>query len=122
METEYSVEAMVPANRPVRIQAIDAFDARLVPSDFNVAGGTIKIAAGRGTGTGASGKVEILTAPVQNLGQNIKNPDVVVAQFDAILVPSGTFFLLFDPLAGTLKRVKMTAADGQGRKLLYIDN
>jgi hypothetical protein len=122
METEYSVEAMIPNTRPVRIQAIDAFDARLSPSDFNVAGGTIRIAAGRGTGTGASGKVEILTSPVQNLGQNIKNPDVTAAQFDATNVTSGTYLLLYDPSAGTLKRVKMAAADGQGRKMLYLDN
>lgn len=122
METEYSLEDMIPSQRPVTVHGIDAFDASESPTDFNVTGGNLRLMAGRGTGTGLSGRIEIMTAPVQNLGQNVKNTGVTVASFDANQVASGTYFLLLDPNTGTLKRVKMAPVDNMGRKMLYVDN
>ncbi len=121
MESEYSIEPQIPSQRPVRIHGIDALDARPNPSDFNVAGGNLQLMAGRGTGTGTSGQVQILTAPVLNLGQNTKNTPQISASFDASTTFNETRFLLYDNQTNTLKRVKVASADGQGRRVLYIE-
>jgi hypothetical protein len=117
-------ESYLPTHRKVVLHGTDAYDARVTPSSFDVAGGDIALMAGRGTGTGRGGKVQLLTAPpASGTAFNEKNPAVVAAEFDeSTTATDGTRLLLFDLQTNTLKRVKLTAPDGQNRKLLYVEN
>lgn len=113
-----------PVNRKVVLHGTDAFDARPVPSSLHVAGGDIVLMAGRGTGTANGGRVQLMTAPpAAGTTANDKNPAVVAAELDdSTTSADGTRLLLLDIQTNTLKRVKLTPADGNGRKLLYVEN
>lgn len=117
------VPGNLPTYKPIVFHGPDAYDARPIPDSFNISGGDLIMASGRGTGTGASGKFQIATAPiVQGTGQNEKNPLVVALQVDGSTTSSdGTRLMLLDISTGTMKRVKIAPADGNGRKMLYID-
>lgn len=92
-------------------------------SGTDIAGADAKIAGGQGTGTGASGKVVIQTAPTGTTGTSL-NALVDAAQFDASKTSGDTRFLLYDVTAGTMKRVTLGAADsgGTGFKVLRVAN
>lgn len=123
-DAEYGVndDNFFPANRTVVLHGHDAYDARTSPSSFNIAGGNLAMMAGRGTGTGAGGKFQVYTAPVASAGQNEKNTPVLALEVDASTTSSdGTRLFLYDLQTSTLKRVKLAPADGNGRKMLYVD-
>lgn len=123
-DTEYGVndDTYFPADRAVVIHGLDAFDSRPVPSSFNIPGGDLALFAGRGTGTGASGKISFLTAPPSGVGQNEKNPGVVAFEIDAGQgAYDGTRLLVLDLYNNQLKRVKLAPADGSNRMVLYVD-
>lgn len=93
-------------------------------SEYNVAGGDLAVASGRGTGSAIGGKLRIKTAPVSGTaGQNEKNPLVDAAYFDSENSVD-TRFVLLDVTTGTYKRVTFGAADsgGLGKKVLVVDN
>ncbi|MFN8349465.1 MAG: hypothetical protein U0X91_30980 [Spirosomataceae bacterium] len=117
-------ESYWPAYRKVVLHGTDAFDARPTPGSFNVAGGDIVLMAGRGTGTANGGRVQLMTAPpASGTAPNEKKPAALGLEIDDSTTPAdGTRLLLLDIQTNTLKRVKLTAADGNGRKLLYVDN
>jgi hypothetical protein len=61
--------------------------------------------------------------PASGTAPNDKNPAVLAAELDDSMTPAdGTRLLLLDIQTNTLKRVRLTAADGSGRKLLYVEN
>jgi hypothetical protein len=116
---------VVPSEVTKTVHGQDAYDSKETPDDFNVAGGHLALAAGRGTGSGDSGEVKIQTAPVASAGQNVKNTLVDAAKFDGVLAAAGdTRFLLLDLTDGTLKRVSFGADDsgGAGYKVLRVEN
>lgn len=124
-DVEYGVnsDSYYPSNNAVVLHGLDAYDDRETPASFNIAGGDIAIMSGRGTGTGVSGRVQLLTSPPSGVGQNEKNPAVVGLEIDASTNPyDGTRLLLYDLYNSTLKRVKLAPPDGSGRMMLYIDN
>lgn len=112
-----------PSLIPIVIHGFDALDETGSPTN-DVAGGPLRLAAGRGTGTGASGTVDIQTAPSAGSSNNTKNALVTAAQFDASTTADDIRMLLWDVTAASLKRVSRGASDsgGSGYRLLRIPN
>jgi hypothetical protein len=128
------------------IHGMDAYDARFDqdPKRFNaaqydpndkatwthrvdkdVAGGSLNVAAGRGTGMAAGGAVNIQTAPAGKVSQNRKNPLKTGLRVDAdYSAADATPMLLWDNNANRLKRVKVGPPDsgGKGFRALVIEN
>lgn len=92
-------------------------------SGTDIAGADVNIAGGKGTGAGATGKVNVQTAPVSGSSSTL-NTLVNAAQFDATTTAGQTRFLLYDVDNATLERVTVGAADsgGAGFKVLRIPN
>ncbi len=61
-----------PSLIPIVLHGFDAYDATGTPTN-NVAGGDLLLAAGVGTGTAASGNVDIQTATASGVSSNTKN-------------------------------------------------
>jgi hypothetical protein len=118
-----SVESVDPTTVESTIHGKDAFDARATPSETNIQGGPLSLAAGRSTGTAKGGSVKIKTSPAGGSSNNTKNTLITAAEFDAEVGVS-TRFLLLDVTTGTLKRVSFGAADsgGTGFKVLRVEN
>lgn len=128
------------------IHGMDAYDARFDqdPERFNaslyrdddpetwvhrvdkdVPGGSLIIAAGRGTGTAEGGQLEFQTAPAGDVSQNRKNPLKTAVKVDTDFhTPHATPMLLWDNTTQTLKRVYVGPPDsgGKGYRALVIEN
>ena len=61
-----------PSTTNIVLHGMDAYDSTASPTN-NVAGGTLKLAAGRGTGTAAGGSVILQVAPAGGSSNNTKN-------------------------------------------------
>jgi len=92
-------------------------------SGTDIAGAALNLAGGQGTGTGASGVLNLQTAPAGTTGTSL-NALVTVAQFDASTTATHTRFLIYDVDTGLLSRVTVGANDsgGAGFKVLRIPN
>jgi len=93
--------------------------------DKDVPGGSLHIAAGRGTGTATGGAVELQTAPAGNVSQNRKNPLKTGLRIDTdYITKNGTPMLLWDNRARRLKRVLVGPPDsgGKGFRALVVEN
>jgi hypothetical protein len=91
----------------------------------DVAGGSLHIAAGRGTGTADGGAIEFQTAPAGTVSQNRKNALKTAVKFDTnYAAENATPMLLWDNQAKTLKRVMVGPPDsgGPGFRALVIAN
>jgi len=128
------------------IHGMDAYDARFdqnpqrfqqelfdenVPATWthreekDVAGGSLHIAAGRGTGTAEGGAIEFQTAPAGTVSQNRKNVLKTAVKIDTnYAAQNATPMLLWDNQALTLKRVMVGPPDsgGPGFRALVITN
>lgn len=71
-----------PSSTPIAIHGFDAYDATASPTS-DVAGGSLILAAGRGTGTAAGGAVSLQVAPAGGASNNTKNTLVKVVEADA---------------------------------------
>lgn len=93
--------------------------------DKDVAGGSLVIAAGRGTGTADGGAIELQTAPAGTESQNRKNALQPGLRIDTeYQAKNATPMLLWDNNARKLKRVYVGAPDsgGPGFRALVIEN
>jgi hypothetical protein len=93
--------------------------------DKDVAGGSLHIAAGRGTGTAAGGAIELQTAPAGKESRNRKNPLQTAVRIDTdYAAENGTPMLLWDNQARKLKRVMVGPPDsgGKGFRALVVEN
>lgn len=132
--------------RTFTIHGMDAYDARFdqdpkrfrrelydedVPAtrrhreEKDVAGGSLHIAAGRGTGTAVGGAIAFQTAPADTVSQNRKNALKTAVQIDTdYAAENATPMLLWDNRAKTLKRVMVGPPDsgGPGFRALVIAN
>ncbi len=91
----------------------------------DVAGGSLHIAAGRGTGIADGGNIELQTAPAGAVSQNQKNQLKSAVRIDTnYSIQNGTPMLLWDNGAKTLKRVMVGPPNsgGQGFRALVIAN
>lgn len=91
----------------------------------DVAGGSLHIAAGRGTGTANGGSVELQTAPAGEVSQNRKNKLKTAIRIDTnYSSENGTPMLLWDNSAKKLKRVMVGPPNsgGPGFRALVIAN
>ena len=91
----------------------------------DVAGGSLHIAAGRGTGTADGGVIEFQTAPAGTVSQNRKNALKTAVQIDTnYAAENATPMLLWDNRTRTLKRVMVGPPDsgGPGFRALVIAN
>ncbi|MAE63213.1 MAG: hypothetical protein CMJ18_02975 [Phycisphaeraceae bacterium] len=142
--SRWDVRSAVPDT--VSIHGMDAYDARFEqhperfdaskfdpadPStwvhrpDVDVAGGSVHIAAGRGTGRGDGGAIELQTAPPSEHSVNRKNRLRAGIRVDTdYQTPDSTPMLLWDNRTGRLHRVKVGPPDsgGPGFRALVIDN
>lgn len=115
----------IPANTMTTIHGHDAKDLRDNPSDFNVAGGHLRLAAGVSTGTGAPGRVSLASASVLqgNPGGNIKRQlwDFIVV--DGQEDTNGMLGITLN-LNGIQKRIKVGSPNsaGAGFRTLSIEN
>ena len=140
----WDVATMKPGTYTIHAQ--DAFDARFVQDpgrfdaakyrkedtntwthrvDQDVAGGSLHLAAGRGTGTAPGGVIELQTAPAGNISQNRKNPLKTAIRVDTDYVTEdATPMWLWDNRAKKLKRVFVGPPDsaGPGRRALSVEN
>lgn len=110
-----------------RREAYDANDPAtwIHREDKDVAGGSLHIAAGRGTGTAAGGAIELQTAPAGKESRNRKNPLKTAVRIDTdYAAENATPMLLLDNRAGKLKRVMVGPPDsgGPGFRALVIEN
>lgn len=112
-----------PTANPVTLHGPDAFDDAAVPIN-NVAGGDLRLAAGRGTGTAIGGKVTIQAAPAGGVSNNTKNALVDVAEFDLSVTAGDLRLLVYSVDAGAMVRVSSGAADSEssGFRSLRIPN
>ncbi len=78
----------VPNLTDINLHGFDAFDATGSPTN-NVAGGVLRMAGGRGTGTAAGGRVVLSVAPAGGSSNNTKNALVDVVQ----LLSQGFLFI-----------------------------
>jgi hypothetical protein len=132
--------------RNYTIHGMDAFDGRFAqaPEDFDekkynpedkttwihkaqkdIAGGSITLAAGRGTGTADGGSLILQTAPAGVKSQNRKNPLKTAVKIDTDYKTKGaTPMWLYDNNANKLKRVYVGEPDsgGKGFRALVIEN
>lgn len=93
-------------------------------SGTDIAGASITIAGGKGTGNATPGVVNIATSALEASGTTLQSL-VNVARFDTNTAANQTRFLVYDVQTGTLQRVKVGAnASGPGGvgRALYIDN
>jgi len=128
------------------IHAMDAYDARFdqdskrfrrelyrenVPAtrmhreEKDVAGGSLHIAAGRGTGTSDGGGIEFQTAPAGTVSQNRKNELKTAVRIDTnYAAKNATPMLLWDNQSKTLKRIMVGPPNsgGPGFRALVIAN
>lgn len=93
-------------------------------SGTNIAGASLTIAAGKGTGAGAGGNLDFQTAPIGASGSSA-NALVTAGRFDdEPLGGDATRFMLLDLSDGIIKRVVFGADDlaGPGLKPLAVAN
>lgn len=91
----------------------------------DVPGGSLHIAAGRGTGTAEGGTIEFQTAPASTVSQNRKNALKTAVQIDTnYATEDATPMLLWDNRTKTLQRVMVGPPDsgGTGFRALVIAN
>jgi len=72
VDTDGATNTAVPSTTTITIHGPDAFDA-IDGSATSVAGGTLILAAGRGTGTAVGGSVKLQVAPAGGVSNNTKN-------------------------------------------------
>jgi hypothetical protein len=109
-----------PADNPIFIHGPDAQDLR-DGTDVNVAGGDLNISAGRGTGTGKSGKVNLMTAPPQSgKGANKKNNLKPALSVDDNNKSGETRLILYDTKTKEMKRVVVHTININGKKLQVL--
>ena len=92
-------------------------------SGTDIAGASLTIAGGQGTGTGAGGSLSFQTAPVGTTGSSL-NALVTALQVDASVTAGNTRMLVYDVTAAALVRVSVGATDsgGSGFKVLRVPN
>lgn len=88
----------------------------------NIAGGAMRVAGGRSTGTADGGSVLLSVSPASVSESNNKNTLIDQVEVDTNQTANETGMLLL--INGTLRRVKLGAADsgGAGLTALVIDN
>lgn len=143
-KSRWDVRTFTP--RTYTIHGMDAYDARFdqAPERFkadlykaddretwvhrvdgDVPGGSLHLTAGRGTGTGDGGSIELQTAPGGHASANRKNPARTGLKVDTdYRTKNATPMLLWDNQAGKLKRVYVGPPDsaGPGFRALMVEN
>ncbi|MHC4872652.1 MAG: hypothetical protein ACYTFY_12490 [Planctomycetota bacterium] len=109
-----------PNKHPIYIHGPDAKDRR-DGTDINIAGGDLNICAGRGTGTGISGKVNLMTAPAApGIGPNQKNKLTPALSVDDNKTKGETRLLLYDTKAKSIERVVVHEIEVGGKKMRVL--
>jgi hypothetical protein len=109
-----------PSENPIFIHGPDARDLK-DGTDTNVAGGDLNISAGRGTGTGSSGKVNLMTAPPQaGNGPNKKNALTPALSVDDNTKSGETRLILYDTQSKEMKRVVVHTIKINGKTLQVL--
>jgi hypothetical protein len=104
-----------PSSCTTTIHGHDAKDLRASPSDFNVSGGNIRIAAGAATGSGTGGFASLAanSALASNPGANVKKAliDFLIADGAEDGTSASGLKIYWN---GTVRRVHIGAADSAG--------
>jgi len=112
-----------PAKKPIWLHGRDAKDLA-DGTDVNIAGGALNLCGGCGTGTGQAGPVNFMVAPPRQAADpksaNEKNALQPALQVDANQAPGETRLLLYDPDAGTLRRVKVFTIKIKGKDIRVL--
>ena len=122
VDFEGSTISRTPSDNPTVIHGTDARDTTASPVN-NVAGGSLRLVGGRGTGNAAPGPVEFYVS-TPGASSNDQQAATLVAKVDHSATANSTRFWLWDTTAGSLKQVMLGAADsgGSGFKMLRVAN
>lgn len=107
-----------PSATPIVIHGFDGYDATGTPTN-NIAGGDLRLAGGRGTGTAAGGPVRIQVAPAGGVSNNTKNALVDGLVVDQTLL--ATFSGPVKTLSTTVASLPSASTSGAGARAFVTD-
>jgi hypothetical protein len=105
-----------PVDRPIYLHGRDATDL-VDGSSVNIDGGGLMLVGGKGTGSGKSGTVDLLTSPSLALGGNIKNTPETALRVDDNQNEGETRLLLLDTSTKELRRVVIRQIEVSGQTI-----